>query len=98
MNGSLRILRLIAALVLCDCSSGGSGGPSSDDMGSGCHGCGATQVCVQGACMAAPPHCPYAKESYCDQRTNTCVPGCIADDQCNIDRVCDTTAQKCVTG
>src|SRR5581483_9686545 len=101
---ALAVLARLCALTFLACTApdgttpdGGSPmGP--DGMTGRCAGCGAGQVCVDGACMDVPKACPCPKETYCDLGSNTCKIGCTTDDQCAAGRICDTRARMCMAG
>jgi hypothetical protein len=63
-----------------------------------CSGCGADQICVEGACVTVPKTCPCPQESYCNLGANMCVVGCLEDSHCSTGRICDSAARKCHDG
>jgi hypothetical protein len=80
-------------------SGSGSGGQGQGGTGPAtCTGCGANQVCVNGACMDLPSQCPCPVESYCDLTSSKCVVGCTTNDQCSTGRACNTTTRMCLNG
>lgn len=79
-------------------SLGPDAGIGVDAAAPGCTSCPSGQICSAGACVSLPSGCPCPSGSYCDLASNTCIAGCVTNDDCAASEVCDTAARSCVAG